>query len=137
LLPFGDPGWGLEVQNESESAVLIAVDDDDRPRVVIYAPAGASGYAYETLGVANRGLQVLETDCTIRTSIETADQGWFTLTIDVMGRASVSMNRQSGTTGQLRRLSGICGGDLGCDGAATPWPTGVPSAPPMEWCFEQ
>ncbi len=127
-----DPGWSLQVSNESDRAVLVAIDDG--PRTIVYAPAKADGHAYVTLGVGNRGVTVLDERCGRLHRVSTGDQGSFLLTITPDGSARVTQAGERDPKGSLRTLSGICSGEESCAGGATPWPTALPTRPPMEWC---
>jgi hypothetical protein len=130
-----DPGWILNVRNESATTVLVAIDDGHRR--VLFVPSGATGTAYMGLGAFRREIAVLGTDCSLRMMVEAPDEGWFLLTIDASGGTALESRELSTNTEALRQLAGICGADVECERAAPPWPTGIPSlSPEVVWCME-
>jgi hypothetical protein len=130
-----DPGWILNVRNETATTLLVAVDDGHRR--VLLVPSGATGTAYTGLGAFRREIVVLGTDCSVRTMVEAPDEGSFLLTIDASGGAALESRELSTNTEHLRQLAGVCGADVECERAAPPWPTGIPSlSPEVVWCTE-
>lgn len=124
---FGDPGWSVEVHNQSDRTVLVAIEDG--PTTVYYVPARSSGFTYSRLGTGQRGLRVLEIDCTVRASLDTGTAGRFLLTIGPDGRSSVRTITSDETSDTFLELSGVCGGQPGCDFASLPWPSEIVEPP--------
>jgi hypothetical protein len=130
-----DPGWILNVRNESATTLLVAVDDGHRR--VLFVPSGATGNAYLGLGAFRREIVVLETDCSVRAIVDAPEEGSFLLTIDASGGAALESREMSTDIDSLRQLAGVCGGDVGCERAAPPWPSGIPGlGPEVVWCLE-
>lgn len=130
LLVGCDPGWSIVVHNQSDQTVLIAVDDGSR--TVAYAPGGSVGFVSGGLGKGHRGLSILEPDCTVRQTLETADHGVFRIEIGRDGSATVRDIRDSEVDADAvsyQELGGVCGAYKSwC--ASEPLPSDIP--PPKD-----
>lgn len=130
-----DPGWILHVRNESAMTLLVAVDDGHRR--VLFVPSDAFGSAYFGFGAFKRGIVVLGTDCTVRSTVDAPAEGSFLLSIDTRGEAVLESRELSTDVVPLRQLAGICGADVACELAPSPWPTPVPGlGAAVSWCKE-
>jgi hypothetical protein len=135
LLVMGcDPGWGIVVHNLSDQTVLVAVDDGGH-RTVAYAPPGSVGSVSGGLGTGRRGLHILEPDCTVRETLETADKGTFKIEIRPDGVAEVAditgTDVDRDIDGVLKELGAVCGAYKSLC-ASDPLPSEIPKPPDVE-----